>query len=230
MVPKISIITVVYNGCDNIEATIKSVINQSYPNLEYIIIDGGSKDGTVDIIKKYGKQITYWVSEADKGIYDAMNKGWAVADPESFVLYLGAGDEIMQLPEVIDYDGADIIYGDVWLSEEVLFRSKVNFKLKLGNTLHHQSLLVRKALHPSPPFLLRFKVYSDFDFNQRLYKRNVRFKYDKDFLSKALPGGISSSYHYKESFAVVSKNFGFFWGVIALIYYVGQSVKRNVSK
>jgi glycosyltransferase involved in cell wall biosynthesis len=73
--PLISIITVVYNGKDTLEQTILSVINQTYSNIEYIIIDGGSMDGTVDIIKKYQDKIAYWVSEPDKGIYDAMNKG-----------------------------------------------------------------------------------------------------------------------------------------------------------
>ena len=72
---KLSIITVSLNNKDTIEQTIRSVLSQTYNNVEYIVIDGGSTDGTVDIIKKYEDKISYWVSESDKGIYDAMNKG-----------------------------------------------------------------------------------------------------------------------------------------------------------
>src|SRR5512133_3088942 len=80
--PLISIITVVYNGIKTIEQTIQSVINQPYPNKEYIIIDGGSTDGTVEVIRKYKSDLAYWISERDNGIYDAMNKGIALAKGE----------------------------------------------------------------------------------------------------------------------------------------------------
>lgn len=82
MKPVISIITVVFNGEMFLEQTIKSVINQSYDEIEYIIVDGGSTDGTLEVIKKYEKHIQYWISEPDKGLYDAMNKGIQMANGE----------------------------------------------------------------------------------------------------------------------------------------------------
>jgi len=90
--PKISIVTPSFNMVNYIEDTILSVIGQQYPNLEYIVIDGGSKDGTVDIIKKYEKWITYWISEPDKGMYDAIQKGFAKATGE-IMAYLNSDDK-----------------------------------------------------------------------------------------------------------------------------------------
>ena len=91
--PLISIITVVYNGEKYLEETIQSVINQTYDNVEYIIIDGGSTDGTVDIIKKYEDQIDYWVSEKDTGMYNALNKGFSCAQGD-YLGWLNADDTL----------------------------------------------------------------------------------------------------------------------------------------
>ena len=116
--PLVSIVTVVYNGEVFLEKTIQSVINQSYSNIEYIIIDGGSTDETVDIIKKYEDRIDYWVSEIDSGIYDAMNKGIDLASGD-WINFMNAGDSfvgcnvLLNLNYFLSDINYDIIYGDV---------------------------------------------------------------------------------------------------------------------
>ena len=165
------------NGKQYLEQAIRSVITQPYEHIEYIVIDGGSKDGTVDIIRRYEGQIDYWVSEPDEGIYDAMNKGWAASHGD-YVYYLGADDVLLNLPisslAQAYRDNVDLAYGDVRLSNGRYFRSRYGIGLLVNNTLHHQGLFLKRSLFDTPPFRKDYKVFSDFDLNQRLYKQGKR--------------------------------------------------------
>lgn len=218
---RISIITVVKNGASHLEETILSVIeNKAIRDIDYIVIDGGSTDGTTDIIRKYADQISYWVSEPDNGIYDAMNKGWAAATDDSFILFLGAGDRIISLPDnMCSYRQNDVVYGSVRMGEKTIFKARADFHLKMYNSLHHQALLVNKALHPDPPFNCLYRVYADFDFNQRLLKSGANFVYSPEFVGYARPGGVSDRHCFDESLRIISKNFGFLWSALALSGY-----------
>ena len=120
--PKISVVTISYNQCDFLEASIRSVILQNYPNLEYIIIDGASTDNSVEIIQGYSENVSFWCSEPDKGPAAALNKGFARATGELFA-FLNADD--MYLPNTLkraaqlfdQYPSADVIYGDGYLTD-----------------------------------------------------------------------------------------------------------------
>lgn len=218
---RISVITVVRNGARNLEETILSVIEKKKTvELDYLVIDGGSTDGTVDIIRKYAELIAYWVSEQDAGIYDAMNKGWIAASADSFILFLGAGDRLITLPDKIDcYARNEVIHGSVLMGEKYLFSSRAGFHLKLYNSLHHQALLVNKACHPAPPFDIRYRIFADFDFNQRLMKMGARFVHSPQLLCYARPGGLSDEQNFRESLQVISNNFGFIWMLLAVAGY-----------
>src|SRR6056297_2583422 len=123
--PLISIITPVLNDARYLEQTIQSVITQDYDNIEYIIIDGGSTDGTVDIIKKYEDSIAYWVSEPDEGIYDAQNKGVFKATGEYFAVlnsgdYYASTDVVSKVAEcIIDDPGVDYVYSNALLIKKM---------------------------------------------------------------------------------------------------------------
>ena len=115
--PLISIITVVYNDIENIEETILSVLSQTYDNIELIVIDGASNDGTADVIKKYDKKIDYWISEKDGGIFDAMNKGIKVSKGD-YINFMNSGDFftsadlVNEVVKNLDNQRIDLLYGN----------------------------------------------------------------------------------------------------------------------
>jgi len=215
---RLSVITVVRNRAELLEATILNVSSQAATvALDLIVIDGGSTDGTLDVIKRFSNQLAFWNSEPDNGIYDAMNKGWAAASDESFILFLGAGDKILSLPDMSRYRNHDVVYGDVRMGADRIFKPRADYQLKLYNSLHHQALLVNKAVHPAPPFNNTYRLYADFDFNQRLKKQGVHFVFDPQLEGYACTGGVSDTADFGESLWVVQKNYGVFWSTLALI-------------
>ncbi|MHB8121818.1 MAG: glycosyltransferase family 2 protein [Desulfuromonadaceae bacterium] len=225
-IAKITIVTVVKNGAFHIEETILSVIEKkATTDIDYLIIDGGSTDGTTDIIRKYSDHISYWISEPDSGIYDAMNKGWTAAADDTFILFLGAGDRIISLPEAMgSYGLTDVVYGSVQMGENKVFKARADFHLNLYNSLHHQALFVNKSFYPSPPFNCCYRIYADFDLNQRLKKRGANFIYSQDFISYAHPGGVSDRSCFSESLSVISANYGFMWSVLAISAYYSMKI------
>ena len=146
--PKISVITVCFNAAHVLEKTIISVVNQTYPNVEYIVVDGGSNDGTLDIIKKYETQIDKWISEPDNGIFDAMNKGIRMASGE-WLNMMNAGDFFFSkesLSEVFSEDipeSAKFLYSD----SEMRFedgRKEVWKACETNGDVYHQSSIYKK--------------------------------------------------------------------------------------
>ena len=188
--PLISIITVVYNGEKFLEKTIQSVINQTYKNIEYIIIDGGSTDGTVDIIKKYEEQIDYWVSERDGGIYDAMNKGIDKANGVG-LLFLNAGDYFVG--EVLNSKISIPTFLSVKYKNRFgkLVDAKIkNYKYGIPNS--HQGIIFENR---GVKYNLLFKISSDYDYFLRL-------GYDDK-----LPILNSSGYVYYDNIGLSSMNY-----------------------
>lgn len=229
---RISVITVVKNAAHCLEDTIMNVIEtKTAAQIDYIIIDGGSTDGTTDIIRKFADHISYWVSETDNGIYDAMNKGWAAAAADSFILFIGAGDRIISLPEDMNgYCKDDVIYGSVLMDKKWVFKSKANIHLRIYNTLHHQALLVPKSLHLEPPFNPAYSRYADFDFNQRLFKMGAHFCIAPEFQAEARAGGISDSPDFRESLEVIYKNYGSFWCLVSMFCHALVGIMPSLRR
>jgi len=190
--PLISVITVSFNAQHFIEQTILSIINQTYINLEYIIIDGGSTDGTIDIIKKYESKITIWKSEPDKGIYDAMNKGIKLANGD-WINFMNCGDSFYStntLQQVVDKllinKETDVLYGNtiinVATNKYMVLPEKLEY---ISNYLPfcHQSSFVKTALAKKYPFDLNYKFVADYNFFFQLYHKKYKFTYFNEPLS-----------------------------------------------
>lgn len=147
----ISVVTVSYNAVSTIEQTILSVINQTYPHIEYLIIDGGSTDGTVDVIKKYADKMAYWVSEPDKGIYDAMNKGIKIAIGE-WTLMMNSGDyfagnDVLQKVFLNNIpQDKTFLYGDIYVFQPNGKQILLSLSWEKG-VLIHQAVIYRRSLH-----------------------------------------------------------------------------------
>ena len=201
-VPSVTVITVVYNGARFFERTLEAVAALRYPALEYVVVDGGSTDGTVDVIRgDAGRTITRWVSERDAGIYDAMNKGLAMARGE-FVWFLNAGDApaAADVLERLFADGGthDYYYGDTALVDDHGTVSTVAAApavltpqlMMRGMHVSHQSIIVRRAL--APPYDLRYRFIADQKWVIESLRRARSGRHAGGVLSRYLLGGLSS--------------------------------------
>lgn len=181
--PLITIVTVCYNAETSIEKTVKSVINQTYPNIEYIIIDGCSTDKTIEIIKKYERKISYWKSEPDKGIYDAMNKGIKLATGE-WVNFMNSGDTFYSNTIIEDVFSkanlsSDIIYGDtinLYNIGQHICKGRIATKQDYM-PFSHQASFSRNSLLKKYGFDLHYKICADRKFFYDVYKDGYKFEY-----------------------------------------------------
>ena len=196
--PLVSIITVVFNGKKYLEETIQSVINQTYDNVEYIIIDGGSTDGTLDIIHKYEHAIDYWVSERDGGIYDAMNKGIDVVSGE-WINFMNAGDgfyaddTLEKIFTINDYKNIDVIYGN----HNIIYPHKTRIAkagniedIWKGSQFCHQSSFIASNTHKANKFNPS-NISADFEFFYTLFREKKVFRYVDVVVANYSAGGVS---------------------------------------
>lgn len=230
--PTLSVITIVYNNVKDIERTMLSVLNQVYPNIEYIIIDGASTDGTKDLIYKYKSRLAQFISEPDKGIYDAMNKGLALATG-NYVLFMNSGDEIYAsdtVAEVFDSTAsADIYYGETEMFNEKweslgqrrhCTPENFNWKsFRYGMSISHQAIYVKRSI--AGKFDLQYKYSADIDWIINTAKNASSIVNTHSYVAKYLVGGISKKKHFaslKERFRIFTKHYGLIPNLINHIF------------
>jgi glycosyltransferase involved in cell wall biosynthesis len=215
---KLSIITVVFNNIGCIEATILNVLETigDRDDIEYIVIDGNSDDGTVDVIKKYEERITLWISEPDKGIYDAMNKGVKLSNGE-WINFMNAGD-VFSIPDFnllylpIVSENSHVIYGNVLLKRDginSLVRAYPIYQINFSQIFCHQSSFTKTALLKKYPFSLEYRISADYDFFLKVYLLGYKFYYWNDSISIFEYGGVSSGINWgfiTERFEIIFKS------------------------
>lgn len=245
-----SIITVVYNGAALLPGTIESVLRQTYPHIEYLVIDGGSTDGTLDVIRKYasGMPNLRWISEKDRGLYDAMNKGLRLATGD-FVWFLNSGDHL-HAPDTVEKlapmvsPETDVMYGETLLVEEnrkplgtmseLSTRSlppHLHWRNYLGGMLIvHQSFVARRTLAPA---YMDGNLCADFDWCIRILKKSRQNINTGLILSDYLTGGISKKRHrqsLRDRFAVMRTHFGLLPTLLAHARIVIRAAAHRMNR
>lgn len=161
---KLSIITINYNNCSGLRKTIESVVNQTWHDFEYIIIDGGSTDGSVEVIKEFASQIDYWVSEPDKGIYNALNKGLAKANGE-YCNFMNSGDcfySFNVLEQVFSINPiADIICGNTHSDSLKIPPQDITFDFLFNGSICHQCAFIRTSIMKKYGYDEKYKIVAD---------------------------------------------------------------------
>ena len=218
-IPLISVITVVYNGEKHLERTIKSVLDQSYRNIEYIIIDGNSLDKTIEIIEKYEEFIDYWRSEPDEGISDAFNKGFIFSTGD-FIAFLNADDWyepdgvniiVSEMnTEYAIYSGHVNMHSDDGRKFEKLHRSQPNRLLQTMRVAHPSTFVAREVFDKVGKFSMDYKYAMDYDFMLRAMLNGFEIKIVNQVVANMLLGGNSSDTRkvFKDELEVKNKNLG----------------------
>jgi glycosyltransferase involved in cell wall biosynthesis len=220
--PKLSVITIVYNNVRDIERTMLSVLGQTYTNIEYIIVDGLSNDGTLQVINKYHGRISKLISEKDNGIYDAMNKGLAVATGD-YVIFMNSGDEFYAADTVAKVfataDDADIYYGETEMIDDNgqslgqrRHQAPAAFTwrdFKYGMSISHQAIYIRRTL--TEPYDNRYQLSADIDWIIRAAKKAGKIVNVNQYVAKYLVGGMSKKKHrqsLQERFNIMQRYYG----------------------
>ena len=198
--PLVSIITVVYNGEKYIEQTILSVINQTYKNIEYIIVDGNSKDSTLEIIKRYDSQISYWLSEPDSGIYNAMNKGINLANGAIIGIInsddwyeLNAVEKIVSAFENSQTCGVFNGILRTWRNNQVYSINGYTTQILENDSLPHPATFIKKEIYNKYGlYNEKYKIVADYELFLRLNEEKVNFCFLEEIIANFRIGGESS--------------------------------------
>lgn len=197
---QVCVVTVCRNALAELKLTAASVESQIFPTLQYIVIDGASSDGTCAFLESVGDLIDHWISEPDRGIYDAMNKAIDYCPPDSWVVFLNAGDsfasdDVLQRLSPCLTDDVDFVFGDVAVGlpngATRVYLARLGISSKMPGC--HQSMLVRAAVLRQHRFDASYPVGADFDFYLRATRFNARVALFGGVIAEVAPEGFSAA-------------------------------------
>jgi glycosyltransferase involved in cell wall biosynthesis len=213
--PLITVITVVYNGEKTLEETILSVINQTYKNIEYIIIDGASTDNTLEIVKKYEDRIDYWISEPDNGIYYAMNKGIGLASGD-YIAMLNSDDwyelnTCAMVAKSIQQNSADVFYGMMRIYDDKIFQYVYGYSINMisKKMIAHPSCFISQNVYSTTRYNTLYKSAADYDLIIRLFIANCKFFFIENVLVNFRMSGMSSSITGQKESNTIRKKYNY---------------------
>lgn len=226
----VSIIIVVFRDRDELEKIVASILPFRSNELEIVVIDGYSNDGTVDLLHGLGDSVDFWLSEPDKGIYDAMNKGLEVSSG-IYVLHLNAGDRLLEIPwtSLRQYaaDKVDVVCCRVLLDSCIVFLSRTGLLSKMDNTWHHQGTFYRRAAHLG--YDASYRMAADFDHNQRLLKSGCSIRQLPVIVADHEGNGVSmQTTGHGEIYRSVRANFGPFYLMLSKLRFALIDVRRRL--
>lgn len=239
--PKLSVITVTYNAEKTLERTLKSVREQSYPHIEHVIVDGKSKDKTVDLIREYNSEKMTWISEPDKGLYDAMNKAAAMASGH-YLCFLNAGDTFFAVDSVekmmLSFPGTtspDILYGETAIvdnNDKFMYMRRLKAPENLtwksfrqGMLVCHQAFIVKRELFE--PYDLQYRLSADVDWCIRMMRKAKNICNTHLTLINYLNEGITTTNRnasLKERYRIMAKHYGQVSTLLHHIWFVVRAI------
>lgn len=219
--PLVSVIIVVLRARAELIPLMESIFPFQSDSMEVIVIDGGSKDGTVELLREWNDKIDYWISEPDTGIYDAMNKGLAAASGE-YILHLNGGDRLRRIPHdelrQCLADGIAVACFAVKMAGFGIHRPRTGFLMRFANQWHHQGTFYRRTTHLG--YDTQYPIYGDFDLNQRMTKARMPVRLFNLVVAEQVTVGISGNRQTdKEQYLIVKRNFGLGYVWLAVIWH-----------
>ena len=228
LAPLLTILIVVFHDREELFKIIESILPFKSEDLEIVVVDGFSQDGTVELLEGFGENVDFWLSAPDHGIYDAMNKGLRVA-AGTYILHLNAGDRLLSIPwdelRQCAADMIDVVCCRVLLDSRIEFVSRTSLLSKLDNTWHHQGTFYRRAAHLG--YDASYRIAADFDHNQKLLKKSCSTRELQIIVADHDGNGVSTlEKGHEEIYRSVLRNFGWPYLLLSSGRFVLMDLRR----